>query len=223
MAHQYTLSFSNIPDYSAKSYKQAESDRDLWLWLEKAFLNNTYDIMQSALIEGVKHSGKTHLCHALQERMPSVRVLNGRAHRDGHPFDVEEEAVIVDDADKAGQVWLFHLFNHIKEKRGKLLLMFSCSYLDVYTLPDLCSRLTTIHHFKLSLPDDSVMKQILNKRFTDLGLRVEDAVIDKIILHIERSYGALEAWALFINKRSAEEQKKVTLKFVSQLLAEKGL
>jgi chromosomal replication initiation ATPase DnaA len=218
MVRQLALSFPNIPSYAPAAYVVGEGNREAYDWLKAYPTWRSLSDMNGVLITGDKFSGKTHLCHVLRDMYPEARMLNGAIFSSYHPFEFEDQLLILDDADRAPASWLFHLYNHFKAKGNCFVMTMKSPYQDWCTLNDLSSRFATLPHFNLSPPDDHIMISVFQKKLGDLGIVVERSVLSYLAQHIERSYTSIDAWINQLNRLSAEQKKNITLPFIRSVL-----
>lgn len=212
---QLAFSFPNIPTYTADTYVVSDCNNDVYRWLQAW---PKWPGALGSLILGEAHSGKTHLCHTFMEKHPSVRSLNGHVCSAHHPFDLKESLFIIDDADQAPAPWLFHFFNHAKERGAHFVLTMTHPYQDWCQLKDLSSRLATLPTFHLNLPDEAMMLALLKKNLTDCGVFVDEAVLAYLCQHIERSYATADYWVQLLERLSAEQKRNITISFIRSIL-----
>lgn len=214
---QRAFSFPNTTLHTRESYVVSTCNADAYQWLE-AWPDWPSTI--GALILGEPHSGKTHLCQTFKEKNPHARFLNGQVCAANHPFEFKESLFVFDDADYAPEPWLFHFFNHAKEKGAQFVITMTRPYQDWCTLPDLSSRLTTLSTFTLNLPDDAMVQTLLKKNLIDCGVFVDDQVLTYLGQHIDRSYAAIDHWVQLLERLSAEQKRNITVSFVRGILKE---
>jgi chromosomal replication initiation ATPase DnaA len=150
----------------------------------------------AVLLAGPVGSGKTHLVEIWREasRGTVVAAADLADHRvealaAAGPVAVEDlHAGIRDEAA------LFHLLNRAREKKKPVLLTSRvwASALPV-TLPDLASRLRAARPVELGEPDDDLLRRVLVKLFADRQIAVDSAVVDYIVVRMERSLQAASA------------------------------
>ena len=135
----------------------------------------------------------------------------------------ERSSVIVDDADRAPEDALFHLYNHCKAQGQHLLLSaeqapsaWGCA------LPDLKSRLLTLPVVEIEQPDDELMLALLMRKFADRQLQAPMAVIEYLGKRIERTYQNLEETVAEIDRQSLAEGRNVTLPLARQVIEKQG-
>jgi chromosomal replication initiation ATPase DnaA len=177
-------------------------------------------------LHGPARCGKTHLVHlwcaqtagiivpgeALSEEVVARLVLEGR-HR-----------IAIDNADRASEHALLHLYNSCMASRGGLLVAARqppASWTVV--LPDLDSRLRTVLAIGIGLPDDALLGAVLIKHFADRQLRVAPKVIPYLLTHMERSFAAAAEIACRLDSVSLRDRRAITLPLARQLLSEAGL
>ena len=174
-------------------------------------------------LHGPAGCGKTHLLHLWCAQTAGVivpgqmlneelvaRLVSGRRHR-----------IAVDDADRASEPALLHLYNFCMEARGDLLVAAHhppASWTVV--LPDLDSRLRAVLAIKIGLPDDALLGAVLVKHFVDRQLRVSPEVIAYLLTHMERSFAAAAEMASRLDRVSLRDRRAITVPLVRQLVSE---
>lgn len=212
---QRAFSFPNTTLHTRESYVVSTCNTDAYKWLD-AWPKWSDTI--GTLILGEAHSGKTHLCQTFIEKNTGARFLNGQVCAANHPFEYKESLFVLDDADYAPEPWLFHFFNHAKEKGSQFVMTMSRPHQDWCTLPDLSSRLATLSTFTLNLPDDAMVQALLKKNLIDCGVFVDDHVLTYLGQHIDRSYTAINHWVQLLERLSAEQKRNITIAFVRGIL-----
>jgi len=140
------------------------------------------------VLHGPQGCGKTHLVHLWCERASAVIVP-------GETLDEEKVAclvaegrhrIAVDNADRASERALLHLYNSCLECQGSLLITArrpSGSW--NFALKDLGSRLHAALAIGIGLPDDALLGAVLVKHFADRQLSVTPEVIAYLIRRFE--------------------------------------
>jgi chromosomal replication initiation ATPase DnaA len=150
----------------------------------------------AVLLAGPVGSGKTHLVEIWREASRGTIVT--AADLADHQVEalVAAGPVAVEDlhAGIRDEAALFHLLNRAREKKVPVLLTSRlwASSLPV-TLPDLASRLRAARPVELGEPDDDLLRRVLVKLFADRQIAVESAVVDYIVVRMERSLQAASA------------------------------
>lgn len=144
----------------------------------------------AAAICGPAGVGKSHLVNVWRSFSGGVRITaaeldDALAARLG-----TWQALAVEDIDQgiADEKSLFHLLNLARERRSPLLLTARTAPGDLdIDLPDLRSRLRALPLALIAPPDETLLRALLVKLFTERQLRVEPATIRYILTHMERS------------------------------------
>ena len=89
-------------------------------------------------------------------------------------------------------------------------------------LPDLASRMAALAAFPLWAPDDALLGALARKLFADRQLDVPDAVIDRMLVSLERSPGAFRDFVALADAKALAEGRAITIPLVRELLAEQG-
>jgi chromosomal replication initiation ATPase DnaA len=177
-------------------------------------------------LHGPAGCGKTHLAHlwcaqtagvivpgeTLNEELVARLVLE-RRHR-----------IAVDDADRASELALLHLYNFCMETRGGLLVgarQPPASW--TVMLPDLDSRLRSVLAIGIGLPDDALLGAVLVKHFSDRQLHVTPEVIAYLLRHMERSFAAAAEMASRLDLASLRDRRAITVPLARQLVSEAGV
>ena len=219
---QLILPFEQSPTYEARDFIVSSSNEEAYLWL------NCWPSWPSPCLAlyGESGCGKTHLSSIWQEKsnaqylriqdfntkgldtlfaMPSLFILD-----DAHLVEKEEK--------------LFHFYNHLMSVKGNLLLLSNVAPAHWGTyLPDLSSRLNAIPAIKIHPPDEDLLRQVIQKLFSDLQLKVEEAVIHFLIKHMERSFESARLWTCALNTFAITQKRSITVPVVRELLSQPDL
>ena len=172
------------------------------------------------VICGPKGAGKSHL-GSVWEKLSGACALDSVCLFDGLDVVLENEAIrycFVDDSEKADEKSLFHLFNCIVSRGGRLLL--TCREAPSrwsMVLPDLTSRLKTLPVAEITRPDDFVLLGVLSKMFSDRQIRVAPEVLSYIVVRMPRSFEAAQKIVESLDNHSLSYQKPITIPFVKSV------
>src|SRR5260221_13702471 len=179
------------PTYAREDFVVADGNREALAWLDR-----WPDWPAPALaLSGSPGSGKTHLGRIWAARAKA-------ALRTGADFEAKSiadlaalteahAAVLVDDADRAPDRALFHLYNLMRERRGHLLLLAELPPARWrIALPDLASRLRAAPAVAVASPDDELLGSIILKQLADRQLHAAAGVVHYLVSHMERSADA---------------------------------
>ena len=123
------------------------------------------------------------------------------------------------DAGPADDRALFHLINLATERRVPLLMTSRLSPGALETgLADLTSRLRALHHVELAGPDDDLLRRVLFKLFADRQLVVDPAVIEYIVVRLERSLEAANLIVAQVDADALAEGRGITKRLAGEVL-----
>lgn len=175
------------------------------------------------LLHGPKGAGKTHLAHLWRERAGAVWLAGeslGEAEA-ATAFEAGGINVIIDDAHRASESGLLHMFNACLEAGGNLLLTASQASRDWrFSLPDLASRLRAVPSTAIGEPDDELLGAVLAKHFADRQLHVAPEVITYLLLHIERSFAAAVGISAALDRAALDRDCAITIRLATLVVAE---
>ncbi len=156
---------------------------------------------------GSEGAGKTHLATiwaaAAGARVISARALGAREL----PAALATGALVIEDAAAVDdERALFHLINLAREERAFLLFTArTAPSLWPVTLPDLVSRLRALPVVTLEAPDDVLLRGVMVKLAADRQLELDDAVVNYLSTHIERSFAAARAAVIALDEEALRQ------------------
>jgi chromosomal replication initiation ATPase DnaA len=174
------------------------------------------------LIHGADGCGKTHLAQlwcitASAEIVPGTTLDEERLKL---LIDEGRHNVAVDNADRACEHALLHLYNWCLQSAGSVLMTALRPPASWPTaLPDLHSRLHAALPVEIGLPDDPLLTAILIKHFADRQLSVDPAVVLYLVSRIERSFAAVAEMAERLDAVSLRDGRAITVPMARELLA----
>lgn len=194
-------------------------------------LQHTFGSGQSIYLWGAAGTGKTHLLQAVCRpgagRGEPVVYVPLRQRDEYSPALLEGlEAlalVCIDDidvvaGDAAWETALFHLFNCIRERGGRLALGGAVSPRALgLGLPDLATRLAWGLVFQLHALDDEGKAQALRLRARARGMDMPEAVARYLLQRHARDLGALFALLERLDRASLAAQRRLTVPFVREV------
>ena len=176
-------------------------------------------------LHGPAGCGKTHLLHLWCAQTAGV-VVHGETLREEVVAGLVSERrhrIAIDDADRACERALLHLYNFCMETRGGLLMAARRPPASwTVGLPDLDSRLRALLAIGIGLPDDALLGAVLVKHFADRQLRVAPEVIAYLLRHMERSFAAAAEMAARLDVASLCDHRAITVPLARQLVSELG-
>jgi len=185
---------------------------------------------------GASGSGKSHLLYAAcvhaQELGLTSQLLALDDFRQYSPrlFDGLEQLdlVCLDNiqaiaGDSHWQVALFDLYNRMVEQGKRLLIVADEAPQQLgITLPDLVSRLQACTIFQLRLLSDDDKQKLLQQKARLRGIELPDEVARFLLNRQQREIRALVAILDKLDKASIVHQRKLTIPFVKDVLAQSG-
>lgn len=186
------------------------------------------------LLTGATASGKTHLalaaCAQAQAQGRQVAYLPLREGVDPAMLDAQTASglLVIDDADAALassplQNSLFALHNRQRDAGGAMIY---CSRLPIHdwgeaALPDLRSRIA--QGLQLATPtfDDAGRKLWLEESARRRGFELDAPVLEFLIRRVGRDFASLNAMLDLVDRNSLAAQRRVTVPFLSALLAQR--
>ena len=174
-------------------------------------------------LHGPPGCGKTHLAHVWRERASAVVIAGETLTEAVLPRLLEEvpRRIAIDDADRASEPALLHLYNSCIEHQGSLLIT-ACRPPGSWqiVLGDLGSRLRSVHVVEIAAPGDALLGAVLVKHFADSQLRVAPDVIAYLLKRIERSFSAAKKIAALLDRAALRNGCPVTIPLARKVLAD---
>src|SRR5476649_836325 len=142
---------------------------------------------------GPQGSGKSHLA-AMWAEAAGARVLSAKLLDETIlPAALATGALVPEDLawDGLDERILFHLLNLVREEGATLLITGRSPF---STIPaktrDLVSRLRALPSVTLAAPDDVLLRSLIGKLAADRQIAVDEALVNYLANHIERSFAA---------------------------------
>jgi DnaA family protein len=232
---QYTLAVTLPDDETLQSFYGADTSpavAHLRHYLSPQTQNNS-----AVYLFGASGSGKSHLLYAacvyaqelgltsqlltLDEfRQYSPRMLDGLEQLDLVCLDNIQQIA----GDSHWQVALFDLYNRLQEQGKKLIIVADEPPLQLgITLPDLVSRLQACTAFQLRLLSDDDKQGLLQQKARIRGLELSDEVARYLLNRQQRDVRALVSLLDLLDKASMIHQRRLTIPFVKDVLAQHQL
>jgi chromosomal replication initiation ATPase DnaA len=83
---------------------------------------------------------------------------------------------------------------------------------------DLASRLKALPAVAISAPDDSLLRAVLVKLFTDRQLAVDESLVTYVLTRIERSFAAAQAIAARLDEEALRRKRPLTRTLAAEIL-----
>ena len=171
-------------------------------------------------VHGPAGCGKTHLARVFQA---------GAAARLLSPADLPlapapqllagAKAAVLDGSPPLAERALLHLYNHLAETGGHLLIVApEAPARWPVDLPDLASRLAALPAVRIDPPDDRLIEVLLIKLFADRQLAVPPEVVTYLTVRVERSFEALRGVVGLLDRESLARRRAVTLPLAREIV-----
>jgi len=135
------------------------------------------------------------------------------------------DLVCLDDIDQrwGDSEWedaLFHLFNRLRERQACLLVSAQTPprHSDIL-LPDLKSRLSWGLAYQLLPLPSPLLGEFLRRQAARRGIELSNSVVNYILTHHSRDMAALKSLLDQLDRRSLQQQRRITVPFLKQVLA----
>ena len=179
------------------------------------------------LVIGPSGSGKTHLARIWAKRAGATFLHGPGLWEPAQPLLRVQGAFacVVDDADDtAEEELLFHLWNHVIDGVGSMMLT---ARLPVpawgIRLADLHSRLMTAWPVEIGAPDDDLLGALLVKQLADRQISVDQDVVTFLTRRIERSFAAARSVVRALDRASLCARRPITMPLARAVLDELAL
>lgn len=222
MVKQLTLDLGlPAPTYAREDFVVASGNREALAWLDR-----WPDWPAPALaLSGPAGAGKTHLgriwAARAQARVIRGGDLDGKTVADLTTLASASPAIVLEEADRAPERALFHLYNLMRERRGSLLLLSERPPAHWrIALPDLASRLRAAPAVAVAPPDDELLGSIILKQLADRQLHAGPGVVHYLVSHMERSADAARHVVVALDRRALAERREIDRRLAADVLAE---
>jgi chromosomal replication initiation ATPase DnaA len=169
---------------------------------------------------GPPGSGKTHLAHVFAARTGAAIIDSSELSTPQVPGLIgAAAAAVVDDAERAAEEPLLHLYNVLAERQGHLLVVARQAPARwVNALADLRSRLVASPAVAVATPDEALIGALLVKLFADRQLQVGQDLVAYLALHLERSFEAAQRAVAVLDAAALAEHRRLTVKLARRVL-----
>jgi chromosomal replication initiation ATPase DnaA len=213
VSEQLRLDFAHAPATGAEDFMPGESNREALAWLAR-WPEWPYPAL---ILHGPPGSGKSHLARIWAAR------TGGRSLHHAAIASVDTNAQrtwVLDDAEPVpDEQALLSFYNRLREGGGYLLLTARRPIgAWMLRLPDLASRLRAAPMVAIGPPDDALLGVVLLKLFADRQLVVSEGLIEYLVRHMERSFGAAQTVVDGLDSMSLRLQRPITVALARSLL-----
>lgn len=175
----------------------------------------------AVVLLGAPGSGKSHLLEVWRQ-VSNARLIGSSDIGDLAPnMLLSTGALAIDNApgEALDERGLFHLFNLARQTESHILIASESHPVNwPVKLPDLVSRLKALPVAELKPPDDTLLRGVLVKLFSDRQLAVEEPVVSYLMMRMPRALDAAGALVSAIDQLALEEKSPVTRPLVARVL-----
>ncbi len=212
---QLVLDLEGPESYQVEEFIVAESNRHAYEWV----LKWPEWPSPGLILFGEEGCGKTHLAHIWRQSSQAV-FLKEKDIQDLTWLQENPVNVIYSLSFRYPADVLFHLYNLAKELRFSYLILSIQSPQEwPLVLKDTESRVKSLPAVWVGAPEDSLLEQVLRKRFSDLQVQLSEAVIRYLVAHMPRDFKSLQRLVKIMNQLSLEKHKKVSLQIAKDALS----
>jgi chromosomal replication initiation ATPase DnaA len=217
MSNQLVLPLASRTSFSREDFIVAPANKEA-----VAFIDSWPDWpVNVAALYGPAGSGKSHLASTWKAdpQIVDADALSGSAlARVDHTHALIVEGVGSATTNPARDAAIFSLIENASPAAPVLLTGHEAPDAWPVTLPDLASRYASLLAFPLWAPDDAMLTALAHKLFADRQLAVPDAVVDRMLVSLERSPGAIRDFVAAADAKSLAEKRPITTALIQEML-----
>ena len=216
MSGQLPLDLGHRPALGRADFLVAPCNADAVAWLDRW----PQWPAPALTLWGPPGSGKTHLAHVFAQRARAGFIDPAALATERVPAILgQARTAVVDDAERAAEEPLLHLFNLLAERNGHLLLVArEAPARRTIAVPDLRSRLVAAPAVAVAAPDEALIGALLIKLFADRQLQIGEELVAYLTLHLERSFAAAQRAVAALDAAALAERRPVTIKLARRVL-----
>lgn len=228
--HQLTLNFQSHPSYNKDDFLIAACNKDAYRLVNQWPLKWGHaPYPYTALISGPKSSGKTYVARIWQAAATAYEISRSQNKEQKLPDQTilsetlfaenlnNANAFIIEDIEKWDEQILLHWFNKINENK-KFLLLTSGQKYHKFTLPDLSSRIYSVHQVQISTPDDDILKMLIFKIFSSKSIKIAPHIVDYLLLNLPREFNEIISIIEKLDIAALTDKRPITIPFIKQIL-----
>jgi chromosomal replication initiation ATPase DnaA len=171
---------------------------------------------------GPNGSGKSHLATVWQQKAIAQLIEASALRKESVPAAISSKALVIENLSTRplDEAALFHLLNLAREE-GTSVLFTTTQPVAALALkvPDLVSRLGALPVAVIAPPDDSLLRGVLVKHFTDRQIAVDEALVSYLLARMPRSLDMARQVVAAIDAAALEQKTEVTRAFAGKVLA----
>lgn len=180
---------------------------------------------RAMVVVGPPASGKSHLA-SIWAAKAGAEMIDGAGFGDEHARAMQGVGAVVVDGLSPGafdERALFHALNLVRQNGVWLLVAARTPPAGwAVDLPDLKSRLRALPCVDMGAPDDALLRALLIKLAADRQQQLDPAVINYLLLRIERSFAGVRAAIEKLDKGALQLQRPVTRALAAELFRDEA-
>ena len=176
---------------------------------------------KAAALYGPSGVGKSHLAAIWAETSAAQCIVAHELTSDRLDFGSGPAAFIIEDLDREPpNAARDHALLSLFDRPGIWLLLTGRAPPERWSVAvaDLTSRLVSLVSLPVWAPDDTLLSALVRKHFADRQLDVAEAVVRRIITHVERTPEAVAAFVARADGRALAEKRAITDRLIAELL-----
>ena len=220
MPNQLTLELAlPPPTYAREDFVVADGNREALAWIDR-WPDWPAPVLS---LNGPTGCGKTHLGRIWAARSGAVVMagadLEGKSVAQLTDLAASSPAIVIEEAERAPERGLFHLYTLVRERSGHLLLISPEPPARwSIALPDLASRLRAAPAVAMAPPDDELLGSIILKQLADRQLHAGAGVVQYLVSHMERSAEAARRVVAALDRRALVERREIDRRLAADVL-----
>lgn len=211
---QISLKFEHKENYSREDFFVTSSNSAAF----EAVCGSEWDFF-CLIVVGDEGCGKTHLSKIWADGVENKDVVDINLNEDFAEKVIHHRNFVVRIHERLGEQEeknLFHLYNMIRERMGKLLITSTLDIDEFTALPDLKSRLKVAHKVQILAPDEELLRLMITKQFSDRQMKVSADIIEYLMKRVERNGKAVKQLVELLETNS--KGKNIALNNIKNLI-----
>ena len=224
-AEQIPLEFPVRSSMGREDFMIGQSNQDALIWIDQW----PSWPAPALFLSGPAASGKSHLAALWQEKTDAQPVKPEElAGTEAEELAKRSNHLLIDGidtwlGDRDSETALFHLYNIMKEERRTLLLTGRATPTEIdFIIPDLASRLRAAPCTRIKSPNDTLLQNIIIKRFYDRQVQIGEAELNYLMPRIERSFKFIGDIVEKCDNLALSKKRAVTIPVIREALIQLG-
>ncbi len=214
MIRQLPLPFPHSPDFDRARFLRSPANAEALTWLA----DPVSWPMGRLIVWGEAGSGKSHLLHEWARKHGTTALAGANLRL---ATSAPRETVVIDDADLARELALFHLLNAAAEAGLNVLLAARLPPARWnIALPDLASRLRAATAVRIRPLEDELLRILLAALFIERQMEVAKPVQEMLLRQLPRSPAVLREAVARLDRLALAVGRRVTRQLAAEIVTE---